>query len=64
MQKAVIDVDEGGVSAAAATVITVEQYASVPQKVVKVTADRPFLYMIIDRSTNLPLFIGTTSSVE
>ena len=64
MQKAVIDVDEGGVSAAAATVIAVEKYVSIPQKTVKVTADRPFLYMIIDRTTNLPLFIGTTTSVE
>ena len=63
MQKAVIDVDEDGVSAAAATVITVEKYAPPPQKVVKVIADRPFLYMIIDRTTNLPLFIGTTTSV-
>ena len=36
----------------------------VTQKTVKVTADRPFLYMIIDRTTNLPLFIGTTTSVE
>ena len=64
MHKAVIDLDENGVSAAAATVIAVEKSVSVPTKIATVTADRPYLYMIIDRTANLPLFIGVNRSVE
>ena len=64
LQKAVIDLDENGVSAAAATVITMEKGVSIPKKVAAVTADRPYLYMIIDRTTNLPLFIGVNRTME
>lgn len=63
MQKAVIDVNESGVSAAAATVIGAGASAA-PEKIATVTADRPYLNMIVDRGTNLPLFIGTTLHVE
>ena len=64
LQKAVIEVDEKGVSAAAATVITLEKNASPSHATVTVTADRPYLYMIIDRTTNLPLFIGYNRTME
>ena len=64
LQKAVIDVDEEGVSAAAATVITLEKNASPSHATVTVTADRPYLFMIIDRTTNLPLFIGYNRTME
>ncbi|MBR4132485.1 MAG: serpin family protein, partial [Oscillospiraceae bacterium] len=63
MQKAVIEVDEKGVSAAAATFIGVDA-TSAPMTTYTVTADRPYLYMIIDRTTNLPLFIGTTLHLD
>ena len=64
LQKAVIDVDEKGVSAAAATVITLEKNFTPSHATVTVTADRPYLYMIIDRTTNLPLFIGYNRTME
>jgi serpin B len=29
-----------------------------------VTLDRPFVYMIIDNETNLPVFIGTVTDLQ
>lgn len=63
LHKAVIDVKESGVSAAAATAI-ITRNTSIKNPQMKITADRPYLYMIVDTQTNLPLFIGTTSSIE
>ena len=67
LQRAKIDVNQKGVSAAAATVIAVETRSVGPagEPVIKyVTADHPYLYMIIDTNTRLPLFIGTNLSIH
>lgn len=57
VHKAVIDVNEAGTTAAAATAVRVPQpSASVPPTVLVV--DRPFIYMIYDRETNTVLFMG------
>ena len=65
IHKAVIDVNEDGVSAAAVTAIVVTKTAvpTQPDRVATVTADRPYIYMIVDRNTNLPLFIGVNESI-
>ena len=63
IQRAVIDVNEDGVSAAAATVLIVEATSSLPEPIATVTVDRPYLYLIYDRKTNVPLFIGTNVSI-
>lgn len=63
LHKAVIDVKESGVSAAAATaIITRNTSINIPRKTI--IADRPYLYMIVDTQTNLPLFIGTTTTMK
>ena len=62
--KAVIDVNELGVSAAAATSLIIEIGAPEILKIATVTADRPYLYMIIDSTTRLPLFIGATVNMD
>ena len=62
IQKAVIDVNENGCSAAAATVMIFEATSSRPEPIATVTVDRPYLYLIYDRKTNVPLFIGTNVS--
>lgn len=62
VQKAVIDVNESGVSAAAVTAIVAAKSA-MPVKVATVIADRPYVYMIVNTETNLPLFIGIVESV-
>lgn len=61
--KAVIEVEESGVSAGAATIVDIAPSAPVIEKTATVIADRPYLYMIIDRESRIPLFIGTTLSV-
>jgi serpin B len=64
VHKAVIDVNEEGVSAAAVTAI-VGAGSGIPkkEKIATVIADRPYLYMIVDTDTNVPLFIGVNESI-
>lgn len=54
VHQAVIDVDELGTEAAAATGITME-IVSMPTEV---RADRPFIFVIYDRPANTVLFVG------
>ena len=63
--KAVIDVNEDGVSAAAVTSIISAGSALTdpPKKIAHIIADRPYIYMIVDTNTNLPLFIGVNESI-
>jgi serpin B len=60
--KTFIEVDERGTKAAAVTVIGVAP-TSVPPPPVQVTFDRPFVFAIVDNSTDLPIFIGTLMEV-
>ena len=58
LHKTYLSVDETGTKAAAATVVEMKDEAiAEPGK--QVILDRPFVYMIVDTETNLPLFIGT-----
>ena len=65
VHKAVIDVNEDGVSAAAVTSIISAGSALTdpPKKIAHIIADRPYIYMIVDTNTNLPLFIGVNESI-
>lgn len=58
-----IDVDEKGTKAGAVT-IALPQAASIEPKPKSVQLDRPFLYMVIDRKQNLPLFMGTVVDMQ
>lgn len=58
VHKAVIDVTEEGTEAAAATAVAMATRAMRPQQPVKLTVDRPFLYMLTDRKTDAILFMG------
>lgn len=57
IHKTFIAVDERGTKAGAATAVAVND-AGAPMEVKTVCLDRPFLYMLIDCDTNLPVFIG------
>ncbi|MEN6482004.1 MAG: serpin family protein [Anaerolineaceae bacterium] len=57
LHKAYVSVDESGTEAAAATAVIVG-LKSVPADPVQLTIDRPFLFVIRDRSTGTILFIG------
>ena len=54
LQKAMIDVDEKGTEAAAATVAVLTKTAlSVDEEVIEFRADKPFTYYILDDSGNV-----------
>ncbi len=65
IHKTHITVDAQGTKAAAATVvITATGAAPLTDNLPKyVILDRPFLYMIVDTQTNLPIFMGTLDRV-
>ena len=66
-QKADFELDENGVSAAAATVVLPVPGAPepgedpIPVKTVELT--RPYLFLIVDGSTGIPLFVGSVDSL-
>lgn len=63
-QKTFIEVDTEGTRAAAVTEIVANDCAAVEMLDVKeVYLDRPFLYMIIDDSTGVPVFMGTVTEM-
>ncbi len=64
LHEAVIEVSEDGTRAAAATAVEMDKSAAPMEEPKVVTLDRPFLYFIFDRETNLPIFIGTLTSLE
>lgn len=56
MQKAIIENNEEGTAAAAATGIVM--FTGAPSNPIVVKADHPFLYFIFDRETHVILFLG------
>ncbi len=63
LHKATIEVNENGTRAAAVTAISMDKSAAPMEDPKIVTLDRPFLYFIYDCETNLPIFIGTLTSL-
>lgn len=57
LHKTFISVDELGTKAGAATIVIEKDGAVLSEY--SVVLDRPFVYLIIDRETSLPLFMGT-----
>lgn len=67
LHKTYIEVDEQGTEAGASTVVEMAQETSAEadeQKMKTVILDRPFLYAIVDDTTNLPVFIGTVEKLS
>ena len=64
LHKATIEVNEDGTRASAATAISMNKSSAPVDEPKVVTLDRPFLYFIYDCETNLPIFIGTLTSLE
>lgn len=64
LHKTYMQVNETGTKAAASTVIEMtEGAAMIPEEIKRVCLDRPFLYMILDMETSVPVFIGTLNNV-
>lgn len=62
LHKTFINVDEKGTKAGAVTKVEMAP-TSMPQGET-VMLDRPFVYAIVDNSTNLPLFIGAVTNLD
>ena len=56
--KTFLQVDESGTEAGAVTVVAVKA-TGIRTNILTVVFNRPFIYVIIDTQTNLPLFLGT-----
>jgi serine protease inhibitor len=63
LHKTFISLDELGTKAGAVTKVEMKDEGA-PMDLKIVTLDRPFIYAIIDNSTNLPIFIGTVVSLK
>ncbi|HAL73876.1 MAG TPA: serine proteinase inhibitor [Clostridiales bacterium] len=61
--KTMIDLNENGTEAAAATLVEISKQG-LPQADIILTFDRPFLYGIVDRVTGAPIFIGILEQVK
>ena len=61
IHKTHIDLDSEGTRAAAVTAVIVSATAAMGPEPHKVYLDRPFVYMIVDSATNLPVFMGTVT---
>lgn len=62
LHKTYVDVNEEGTRAAAATVVALESGSSAPggpTETREVILDRPFVYLIVDQLTGMPVFAGT-----
>ena len=64
IHKTFISVAEQGTKAGAVTMIEINDATEEldPREVIEITLNRPFVYMIADNQTNLPIFIGTLTS--
>ncbi|CAF0973563.1 unnamed protein product [Didymodactylos carnosus] len=58
IHKAFIDVDENGVTAAAVTAVSISTTA-IPTGIIVFNCNRPFLYLIREKTSGLVLFVGT-----
>ena len=64
LHKTFIAVDELGTKAGAATIVEMDSESAAPvepEEIKYVILDRPFLFMIIDRENNIPIFMGTVT---
>ena len=67
IHKAFVLVDEGGTEAAAATAVVViirEKSMDEPRNPILVRVNRPFMFFILDRSTDTLLFVGRIEELE
>lgn len=64
IHKTYISVGEKGTKAGAATAVEIKSSGTMMVEEKEVYLDRPFVYMLVDCTTNVPFFIGTMMDVE
>ena len=63
LHKTYISVDELGTRAGAVTSVSINTASAALSEPKIVRLDRPFVFAIVDNATNLPLFIGTVTTI-
>ncbi len=63
MQESFIEVTSKGTEAGSSSAVIMNESASAPQDFEELKFDRPFIFMIVENESNLPLFIGTVKSI-
>lgn len=64
LQESFIEVTADGTKAGSSSAVVMKDSAPAPQDFEELKFDRPFLFMIVENESNLPLFIGTVTSIE
>lgn len=65
IHKTTLTLDDKGTKAAAITLVSQDEGAAAPPEDLKtVILDRPFVYMIVESQTDIPVFIGTVMTIE
>lgn len=66
LQKTHFELDEKGVKAAAITYIGMGATSAMPEEKppIDIFLDRPFVYILMDETANLPMFIGTIKTLN
>ena len=66
IHKTHIEVDRKGTKAAAATIVDMRVKGAImmPDEVIYIYLDKPFVYAIVDNETGLPVFIGCQNSMK
>ena len=65
VHKTFIQVDDKGTKAGAATIVEMEcGSAMIEEEIKTVYLDRPFVYVIMDDLTNIPIFMGVVTKIE
>ena len=66
LQKTHFELDEKGVKAAAITYIGMKAESAMPEEKpqINIYLDRPFVYILMDDTTGLPMFIGTIKTLN
>lgn len=66
IHKTYIDVNREGTEAAAATAIEMTEGCVMenPENPIVIELDRPFIYLVIDNETNMPIFMGAQNTMK
>lgn len=64
VHKTFVSVNEVGTKAAAVTELTIAAGSTIPNEIISLTFDCPFIYVIWDEECELPLFIGTIENMN
>lgn len=64
LHKTFIAVDEQGTKAGAVTSVEMKLATSMPREEKEVILNRPFVYLIMENETGLPIFMGTVRDIQ